>query len=108
MHTTKIKMKDGSEYEGILWNFRPWLGWIEFAGCQRKGSGPDEWIDPDTVRLLIEDMESAITANERVSKNKVGVDCDEIQRAKDYMRDARQHRWNPSEMPEEKFPWEEA
>ena len=82
MHTTKIKLKDGRQFEGYVRKWRPVEGYLTLGGL--------------TEQLKFEDMESAITYDERTGVIRdedgkiVGTkieDVDELQRAKDYIRE---------------------
>lgn len=72
MHITKVKLKDGREFEGILRMFRPVEGYMEVNGS----------------RLYFTEIESAQTEDPR------GYDGDELSRARRYMTDARQYNWH--------------
>jgi hypothetical protein len=68
---------DGREFEGVLWTFRPQLGWIEFAACYPKDN-PDVQHAKNR-RFRVWDMRSCVTIGERISVNKIG-DQDELLR----------------------------
>ena len=86
MHITIIKTKDGKEYCGFIMVFRPEEGWVSI-------------VDGDELRKFnFGDLISAITKGERLSINKIG-DCDEIERARKYMRDGREFGWFKKEIP---------
>ena len=62
MHTTKVKLKDGTNIEGHVWSVRPAEGWFTIISHD---------TDQDhTIRM--EDCESVVTLGERISKNKIG------------------------------------
>ena len=93
MHLTRIKMKNGDKFSGFVMLWRPELGWMELqSGGKRK-------------RVSFDDIESAVTENERISINKIA-DQDELKRAREYLAQGRQYKW-PS-MPKKKFKWEDA
>jgi len=80
MHITNIKTKNGKEYSGFIMVFRPEEGWMSI-------------VDGDCLRKFnFDDLESAITNGERLTINKIG-DCDEIERARKYMKDGRELGW---------------
>jgi hypothetical protein len=82
MHITRIKLKDGDIIEGYIEKWHPVEGYLTLGGL--------------TEQLKFEDMESAITYDERTGVIRdedgkiVGTkieDVDELQRAKDYIRE---------------------
>ncbi len=75
MHITTVTMKDGRVLSNPLELFRPKDGYLKL-------------FEVDEL-LYFKDMESAITAGERLSATKIG-DDDEIERARRYMRVCRQ------------------
>lgn len=75
MHDTIVKMKDGREFIGPLWYFRPKEGWISLV------LDPAHYDHDIPERIYLRDVESAITKGERISINKIG-DEDELERAK--------------------------
>lgn len=87
MHTTIVRMKDGREITGILWSFRPAEGYMTLT-C----SG-----DEDGNKLMLGDMESAVTKDERLGARDgraiIG-DDDLMAKARKYMREAREHGWD--------------
>lgn len=78
MHDTLVKMKDGTVHCGPIYMFRPEEGWMTLMLNDLDYPNGDM---PD--KLYFRDMESAVTENERVNINQVGIDCDELQRARD-------------------------
>ena len=70
MHTTIVIMKDGRKIDGYIWEKRTEEGYITLVA-----TGDD---DNDGQRLMMEDMESCTTLNERISINKIG-DYDELE-----------------------------
>jgi len=98
MHNTIVKTKDGKEYSGVLWTFRPSFNWFTI-------------IDNDKTRKFsFDDVESVITKGERVSINSPleGEDQDEIERARKNLKDGRKYKWTQDDKPypERKFAWE--
>lgn len=83
MHSTIVKMKDGRELKGPIWNFRPQDGYIEIAGVMEDG---------ELLRLEIADIESAVTPNERVGIGRIA-DQDELERARKYVEDGKKYGW---------------
>lgn len=89
MHTTTVKMKDGRVFARPMGTFRPVEGWFTLLGNDEK--------------LFFKDVESAITEGERVGyirdeNGKVVAprieDVDEVERAREYLRDARKYKWH--------------
>ena len=78
MHDTRIKMKDGRVFSGPLWNFRPKEGWMSIV--VEDDAGVPE-------KVYFRDVESAVTAGQRVGINEDGtakcVDQDELKRARE-------------------------
>lgn len=70
MHTTIVKMKDGREFRGALWTFRPLEGWFNVT---EEGS-------PE--KIYFKDCESVITLGQRIHPG-VTENQDEIERAKE-------------------------
>ena len=70
MHYTKVKMKDGTEHYSPIWKWRPKEGYFTLVS------------ENAPKKIFLRDVESAVTENERVSINQVGVDRDELQRAR--------------------------
>ena len=91
MHNTKVVMKDGRVRDYPMDKWRPEEGYIILMDSDEK--------------LYFKDMVSAITANERISATKFG-DEDEIERARDYMRRGREHRWGSLTPETPKQEWE--
>ena len=79
MHITRIKMKNGKILEGWIEKFRPIEGYLTFNGSNKK--------------IMFKDMVSAVTEGERISLNKIGNE-DELQRARDYLKSARENKWD--------------
>lgn len=73
MHTTNVVLKDGRKFSGVIWTWRPKLGWVELTAV--KG-------EDDFVRVQFDDVESMVTLNDRVSVTQVGVDVDALERAR--------------------------
>jgi len=87
MHTTTVTMKDGSKIKGVIWKWRPILGYFDLAGV----AGQEE-----NVRLRFDDVQSAVTEGERISMGKIG-DCDEMARAREYLKNAKEFGWTEKE-----------
>jgi len=98
MHTTIVKTKDGKEYYGCIWYFRPSQNWFSIN------------VGDETKKFSFDEVESVITKGERVSINSPleGEDCDEIERARKDLRDGRKYGWTQDGelYPERKFSWE--
>lgn len=73
MHDTKVVLKDGTEHQAPLWEFRPQDGYLRLAGHEEP--------------LWFSDIQSAVTAGDRQG------DVDELDRARQFMRDARKYNW---------------
>jgi hypothetical protein len=71
MHTTYVKLKDGTRTSGILWVFRPTEGWFELAG-REEGN----------VKVRFADCESVTTEGVRVRADLIA-DQDELERARE-------------------------
>lgn len=99
MHTTIVKTKDGQEYKGVLWFFRPAFNYITLLIWDGKNENEKEFS--------FDECESITTLNERLTKNTIG-DCDEMLRAKKMLDDGRKHGWTEQgkPYPVEKFEWE--
>ncbi len=67
MHTTRIKLKDGSVYEGTIWDFRPRHGYLTLVEHDRS--------------FHFEDMVSCVTEHQRIDIRTFG-DQDELERAR--------------------------
>ena len=95
MHDTKVKLKNGEEYWGPMWEFRPEFNWFSIIDTATD--------DGEIRKICIDDIESAITGGERISIDSVG-DQDEVERARKFLEQGRQFGWD--DIPEEKFDWE--
>lgn len=98
MHDTHVKTKDGKEYVGTLYMFRPALNYFTLFSIDKKFS--------------FDECESVITPNERLSIDEIRT-CDEIKRAKEILDAGREFNWteiddddNRKSYPKEKFEWE--
>ena len=97
MHNTFVTLKDGRKFSGPIWVWRPALNW--FTIMDNDGE----------VRFSLSEVESATTGTpdnpERISINCLGVQ-DEMDRARKYMKQARQFGWDgvKPDMPE--YDWE--
>lgn len=70
MHNTEVKMKDGREFCGPIWKWRPSEGWFSI------------WSDETAPeRIYFRDVESAITRGDRNRHGVIG-DLDELERAR--------------------------
>lgn len=67
MHDVTVRMKDGQQFEGPLWIWRPLEGWFELAGQDQ--------------RFYLKDVESAMESGVRTSRTKVE-DVDLLHRAR--------------------------
>ena len=77
MHDTNVVMKDGRVFCGPIYLFRPEDGYLTLM------LDPNHYDYEVPDKLYFRDMKSAVTENERVNIRQVGVDCDELQRARD-------------------------
>jgi hypothetical protein len=77
MHDTLIKMKDGREFCGPIWLWRPQYGYLTLAG-----EGADVNFNHP---IQFAGMESAVTKNERIAPFTTG-DQDELARALSEMK----------------------
>jgi hypothetical protein len=73
MHDTLVKLKDGRTFCGPIWTFRPQEGYMEIVDAE------------GLVRVHLDNIESAVTKDERVGPGITG-DVDELERA-------RKHGW---------------
>ena len=71
MHDTKVKMKDGRIFCGPLWMWRPLEGWFSLGG---EDVGAD--------KIMLRDVEEAVTEGPRTSVSGGTADRDELQRAR--------------------------
>jgi small nuclear ribonucleoprotein (snRNP)-like protein len=103
MHTTIIKTKDGKEYSGRIHYFRPAFNFLSIN------------IGKEIKRFSFDEIESAITLNQRVSiKSPVERENqDEMKRAKKSLDDGRKNGWTETDengqeqpYPKEKWEWE--
>lgn len=81
MHLTKIVTKKGKVFTGVIVEWRPSLGFMVLDDGKK------------TVKIRFDDMKSAVTHGERVAPGKTG-DMDDLERARQYMRKAREHGWD--------------
>jgi hypothetical protein len=83
MHTTRIKLKDGSRLAGSIAEWRPKDGYFVLADTENENDG-------DVRKILLIEVESAITSGQRISAKSPpeGEDQDELARA-------RSDGWNP-------------
>jgi hypothetical protein len=70
MHTTIVTMKDGSQVRGVIWKWRPLLGFVDLAGVADND---------ELVRVRFDDIASAVTLRDRIGIGKLG-DIDEMAR----------------------------
>ena len=80
MHTTEVKTRDGKEFSGVLWEFKPAENYFTIT----DGDG--------IIKFSFDDVESVITKGERISINKIG-DMDEVERARKYLIGCRKFGW---------------
>ena len=99
MHSTIVRLKDGKEYKGPLWLFRPAFNYFTIIISDDQQDIEKEFT--------FDECESVITPNERLTKNTIG-DCDEMARAKKDLDNGRKHGWTEQGKPYpiEKFEWE--
>jgi hypothetical protein len=90
MKHCRVVTKDGKEHTGILWTWHPDENRMSI-------------LDGGEIVFSFDEIESATTYNVHISINQVG-DVDELERARKYMADGREHGWFKKEMP--KFNWE--
>lgn len=97
MHTTIVKTKNGKEYKGPIYLFRPAFNYFSIIDNE-------EGVEKE---FTFDECESVITPNERLTRDTIG-DCDEILRAKKELDDGREHGWteNNKSYPVEHFEWE--
>lgn len=76
MHDTRVKMRDGREFCGPLWTWRPEEGWFAIAS------------DEAPPRINLRDVASAVNEGQRVSVNEVR-DVDLMERAREEGWDGR-------------------
>lgn len=88
MHNTKIKMKDGREYESPIRRSRPIEGYLVLMGSDEQ--------------LRLDDMVSAVTQGARPS----GDDMDELDNLRRYMSNARKFGWDGVNESTELMAWE--
>lgn len=70
MHITTVTLKSGEVIRGYIWTWRSREGWFELVGH----------VEP--IRILLRDVESAFTENERINRNTIGTQ-DELARARE-------------------------
>lgn len=87
MHNTTVTMKDGRVFSSPIYIFRPCSGYLTLFHIKET--------------LYFEDMISAITENVRPGETN-----DEIQRARNYLRDARKYGWHGMDKNTPKQEWE--
>ena len=87
MHTTIVTMRDGSTVSGVIWKWRPLLGFLDLAGVE----GHD-----DPVRLRFDDVLSAVTPSDRVGPGRIG-DVDEMARYRDHLAKAKEYGWTEAD-----------
>lgn len=86
MHNTKIKMKDGREYDSPIMRSRPIEGYLVLMGSDEK--------------LRLDDIASAVTEGER------GGDMDELDNLRRYMSNARKFGWDGMSESTQLMAWE--
>lgn len=80
MHDTTVVTKDGRTIVAPIYEFSPQNGFLSLVGQDRP------------VVIHFKDIKSAVTKEQRTSVSKVE-DRDELKRAKDFMKEARQFGW---------------
>ena len=91
MTYSNLKTKDGKEFYGYIWYWRPEENWFSMV------------IDFEVIRFSFDDVESLITPVDRISITEVG-ERDEMEKARKDLSDGRKYNWNG--IPQEKFGWE--
>jgi len=95
MHITEVKTKDGKEFSGVLWEFKPVKNYFTIIDGD------------DSIKFSFDDVESVITKGERISNGIIG-DQDEIERARQYLIKSREYSsklgWDDA--PIKKYDWE--
>jgi len=85
MHDVYVKLKNGQEYHGPMWTWRPKAGWFELAG--------------DSPTIYLSDVLSAEGTNRthvpRRDCPKCGEKCSGVERV-DYLARAKQEGWDGS------------
>ena len=101
MAITYIETKDGKTYSGPIKLWRPSLGWfsIDYFGDDEYGI---------EQKFYFSDIKSAITKNERTNiySTPIGQDVDELERAREDLRQAREYGWGNFTKETPKFDWE--
>jgi small nuclear ribonucleoprotein (snRNP)-like protein len=87
-----IKLKDGREFSGELFDFNPERNLISVNGFPYRHS------------FSFDELESATIINDRIGLGLPTGDIDEIERARKMLSDGRRLGWK--ETPKEKFKWE--
>lgn len=90
MHITEVVTKDGKEFSGPLWCWKPAENWFSII------------CGDESRKFSFDEVESVVTKEERVSKGVIK-DDDEIDRARRYLAEGRKYGWD---VPSEKFAWE--
>lgn len=80
MHDTIVVTKDGRTFAAPIHEFSPQNGFLSLVGQDRP------------VVIRFKDIKSAVTKEQRTSINKVE-DRDELKRAREFMKEARQFGW---------------
>jgi len=97
MHFTKVITRDGREYSGPIWTWRPWLNWVEVCVDMN-----------DIVRFSLDDIESMVTegARDTINSPLEGETRDELERARYELKQARIHGWDNFTLDTPLFDWE--
>ena len=97
MHFTKVITKDGREYSGPIWTWRPWLNWVEVCVDMNE-----------MMRFSFDEIKSMVTENARVSiKSPLeGETRDELERAREDLKQARANNWDNFTLDTPLFDWE--
>ena len=93
---TVVVTKDGKEFSGHIRYWRPEENWFSIDYCGEDDLGVEK-------RFCFDDVESAITKEERIRLGVIG-DQDQLERAREDLADGRKYGWKG--YPEEMFDWE--
>ena len=99
MHFTKIVTKDGREYLGPIWRWRPWLNWVSI---RLYGETVEEKI------FSFDDIKSMVTegARETINCPLEGETRDELERARKDLKNAREFGWDGFDKNTPLYDWE--
>jgi len=114
MHNTKVVMKDGRVFEGVIANTSLRQGWLALSLNVERDDYPDIYLGqlprdiPEHGKLHFKDMISAVTENERVGSNSPPRDVDEIDSYRELWAAGRRFKWideNGQPHPDEPCPF---